>query len=32
MQVSKAELISVLAQFNPWWRGDAISDLLLTIE
>jgi len=27
MQVSKAELISVLAQFNPWWRGDAISDL-----
>jgi predicted AAA+ superfamily ATPase len=27
MQVSKAELISVLAQFNPWWRGEAISDL-----
>ncbi len=27
MQVSKAELSSVLGQFNPWWRGEAISDL-----
>lgn len=27
MQVSKAELTSVLGQFNPWWRGEAISDL-----
>jgi hypothetical protein len=27
MQVSKAELTSVLGQFNPWWRGEGISDL-----
>lgn len=27
MRVSKEELIAVLAQFNPWWRGEAISDL-----
>ncbi len=27
MEISKQELLSVLAQFNPWWRGDAISDL-----
>lgn len=27
MQVSKEELVAVLAQFNPWWRGDAIADL-----
>jgi predicted AAA+ superfamily ATPase len=27
MQVSKVELSSVLGQFNPWWRGEAISDL-----
>jgi uncharacterized protein len=27
MQVSKSEIITVLAQFNPWWRGEPISDL-----
>ncbi|URI08280.1 ATP-binding protein [Aquincola tertiaricarbonis] len=27
MQVSKNELLAVLAQFNPWWRGEAIADL-----
>lgn len=27
MRVSKEELISVLAQFNPWWRGEPIADL-----
>ena len=27
MKVSKEELITILAQFNPWWRGEPISDL-----
>ena len=27
MRVSKQELVAVLAQFNPWWRGEAIADL-----
>ena len=27
MKVSKEELIAVLSQFNPWWRGEAIADL-----
>lgn len=27
MKVSKEELISVLSQFNVWWRGEAIADL-----
>lgn len=27
MKVSKDELISVLAQFNPWWRGEPPTDL-----
>ncbi len=27
MKISKDELISVLAQFNPWWRKEAIADL-----
>jgi uncharacterized protein len=27
MKVSPEELVAVLAQFNPWWRGDAITDL-----
>jgi predicted AAA+ superfamily ATPase len=27
MRVSKEELIAVLAQFNPWWRGEATADL-----
>ena len=27
MRVSEEELVAVLAQFNPWWRGEAIADL-----
>jgi predicted AAA+ superfamily ATPase len=27
MRVSKEELVGVLAQFNPWWRGEALADL-----
>ncbi len=27
MEVSKAELVTILSQFNPWWRGEAIADL-----
>jgi predicted AAA+ superfamily ATPase len=27
MKVSKEELVAVLAQFNPWWRGEDIADL-----
>lgn len=27
MQISKNELIGVLSQFNPWWKGESISDL-----
>jgi predicted AAA+ superfamily ATPase len=27
MRVSREELVAVLAQFNPWWRGEAIADL-----
>lgn len=27
MKVSKEELIAILTQFNPWWRGEAIADL-----
>lgn len=27
MRVSKEELVAILAQFNPWWRGEAIADL-----
>lgn len=27
MEISKDELVGVLAQFNPWWRGEAILDL-----
>ena len=27
MQISREELIAVLAQFNPWWRGEPIADL-----
>jgi len=27
MEISKEELISVLAQFNPWWKGERIPDL-----
>ena len=27
MRVSKDELITVLSQFNPWWRNEPIADL-----
>jgi uncharacterized protein len=27
MNMSKSQLIPVLAQFNPWWRNEPISDL-----
>lgn len=27
MDIAKEELISVLGQFNPWWRGELIADL-----
>lgn len=27
MKISKTELIAVLSQFNPWWRGEPIADL-----
>ncbi|MBI2689793.1 MAG: ATP-binding protein [Acidobacteria bacterium] len=27
MKISPEELASVLGQFNPWWRGEAITDL-----
>lgn len=27
MKISKGELIAILAQFNPWWRGESINDL-----
>jgi len=27
MKVSKAELVTVLTQFNPWWRDEGIADL-----
>ena len=27
MTVSMEEIVAVLAQFNPWWRGEAIADL-----
>jgi uncharacterized protein len=27
MDVSVAEIISVLGQFNPWWRGEPVIDL-----
>lgn len=29
MQIPKEELVAVLAQFNPWWRGEAVADLPL---
>ena len=28
MKISKDELIGVLSQFNPWWRGETIPDLI----
>lgn len=27
MQISKDELIAILAQFNPWWKNETIPDL-----
>lgn len=27
MKISQTELIAVLAQFNPWWRGETMTDL-----
>ncbi len=27
MRIPQEELLTVLAQFNPWWRGEAIADL-----
>lgn len=27
MKIPKEELISILAQFNPWWKGEKISDI-----
>jgi len=27
MKIAKDELIKVLSQFNPWWRGEGIPDL-----
>lgn len=27
MRISHEEVVSVLAQFNPWWRGEPIADL-----
>jgi predicted AAA+ superfamily ATPase len=27
MKISISELISVVSQFNPWWRGETIQDL-----
>lgn len=27
MNISKDELIAVLSQFNPWWKGEKISEL-----
>lgn len=27
MKVQKEELVAVLSQFNPWWRGEPIPDL-----
>ncbi len=27
MEIPKEELITILYQFNPWWRGEKIPDL-----
>jgi hypothetical protein len=27
MKISQGELISVISQYNPWWRGEMIQDL-----
>lgn len=27
MNIAKEELVAVLAQFNPWWRGERFADL-----
>jgi uncharacterized protein len=28
MKVSREELAAVLSQFNPWWRGEVVADLV----
>lgn len=27
MKISQEELVSVLSQFNPWWRGESVAEL-----
>ncbi len=27
MKIAREEIVTVLAQFNPWWRGEPVSDL-----
>ena len=27
MKIPKEELIAILSQFNPWWRGERIPDI-----
>lgn len=27
MKIEKEELIAILSQFNPWWRGEPVADL-----
>ncbi len=27
MKIEKSELISIISQYNPWWKGDSIQDL-----
>lgn len=27
MKIAREEIVSVLAQFNPWWRGEPVADL-----
>jgi len=27
MKVSNSELVPILSQFNPWWRGESVGDL-----
>jgi len=27
MEIAKEEIVTILAQFNPWWRGEAVADL-----
>ncbi len=27
MKIRKEELIAIISQFNPWWRGERIPDV-----